>query len=58
MRLGKQMTSAGVFEFPLLAVQVVTSIVAAWAGMRIVDDVRHLKAALARRVAERSDSSS
>ena len=56
MRLGGQMTSAGVFELPLLAVQVLTSVVAAWAGMRIVDDVRHLKAALARRVAERTDS--
>ena len=56
MGLGVQMTSAGVFELPLLAVQVVTSILAAWAGMRMVDDVRHLKAVRARRVAERTDS--
>jgi hypothetical protein len=50
------MTSAGIFELPLLAVQVVSSILAAWAGMRIVDDVRHLKEVRARRLAERTDS--
>lgn len=49
------MTPAGAFELPLMAVQVATSILAAWAGMRIVDDVRHLKAARARRVAERAE---
>lgn len=43
------MTPAGMFELPLMALQLVTSIVAAWAGMRIVDDVRHLKAIRARR---------
>ena len=54
MRLGRAMTPAGVLELPLLAVQVATSILATWAGIRIVDDVRHLKEARARRVAERA----
>lgn len=56
MGLGGVMTPAGVFELPLMAVQVGISIVAAWAGIRIVDDVRHLKAVRARRAAERTNS--
>lgn len=49
------MTPAGVVELPLLALQVATSVLAAWAGMRIVDDVRQLKEARARRVEERGN---
>ena len=51
MGLGGVMTPAGVIELPLLAGQIVTAILAAWAGIRVVDDVRHLKAARARRAA-------
>ena len=47
------MTPAGAIELPLLAVQVAVSIAAAWAGMRIVDDVKHLVAARAKRGNER-----
>ena len=43
------MTAAGAFELPLLAAQIVTSILATWAGIRVVDDVRHLIAVKARR---------
>ena len=45
------MTPAGTFELPLLAVQVLTSIAAAWAGIRVVDDIRHFKALRQRRAA-------
>ena len=48
------MTPAGAVELPLLAAQLVTSILATWAGIRVVDDVRHLIAVKARRGAERS----
>jgi hypothetical protein len=48
------MTPAGAIELPLLVGQVVVSIAAAWAGMRIVDDIKHLVAARAKRATERS----
>ena len=48
------MTPAGAIELPLLAAQLVTSMLATWAGIRVVDDVRHLIAVRARRAAERS----
>lgn len=47
------MTPAGAFELPLLAAQVLTSILATWAGIRVVDDVKHLIAVKARRAEER-----
>jgi len=47
------MTPAGALELPLLAAQVVASVLATWAGIRMVDDVRHLLAVKARRTAER-----
>lgn len=47
------MTPAGALELPLLAAQIVTSILATWAGIRIVDDVRHLIAVKARRTEDR-----
>jgi hypothetical protein len=34
------MTPAGGIEVPLLALQLSASIIATWAGIRIVDDVR------------------
>lgn len=55
MRLGGAMTPAGALEVPLLAAQLVASIAATWAGIRIVDDIRHLQAVRARRT-ERSES--
>ena len=49
------MTPAGAIELPLLAAQLVTSILATWAGIRVVDDIRMLKAARARRVSDRPE---
>lgn len=37
------MTPAGAIELPLLAMQIVISIAASWAGIRVVDDIRHLR---------------
>ncbi|MBW3594198.1 MAG: hypothetical protein KY391_01365 [Actinobacteria bacterium] len=54
MGLGGPMTAAGAIELPLLAVQLLTSMLATWAGIRVVDDIRHFMAAKARRAAERS----
>ncbi len=48
------MTPAGGIEIPLLLIQIGTSIAAAWAGIRVVDDIRHLRAVRARRAEERS----
>ncbi len=53
MGLGEPMTPAGGIELPLLAAQIVTTIVAAWAGIRVVDDIRHLRELRARRAASR-----
>ncbi|HET7482121.1 MAG TPA: hypothetical protein VFK89_04605 [Actinomycetota bacterium] len=43
------MTPAGAIELPLLALQVAASIAAAWAGMRLVDDVKRVAAWRTRR---------
>lgn len=48
------MTAAGAIELPLLAVQLLTSMLATWAGIRVVDDIRHFMAVKARRAADRS----
>ena len=48
------MTPAGAIEFPLLAAQLVASVLATWAGIRVVDDIRHLIAVKGRRGGERS----
>ena len=47
------MTPAGAIELPLLLIQITVSMLATWAGIRVVDDVRHLIAVRARRRAER-----
>ncbi len=49
MGLGGPMTPAGVIELPLLAIQILGSIAAAWVGMRVVDDIRHLRTIRAER---------
>ncbi len=38
------MTPAGGFELPLLLMQVCSSMLATWAGIRIVDDIKMWKA--------------
>ncbi len=48
------MTLAGAVELPLLAAQVVGSILATWAGIRVVDDIKHLLAARSRRARQSS----
>ena len=48
------MTPAGAIELPLLAMQIVISIAASWAGIRVVDDIRHLRAVRAQRTDERN----
>ncbi|MDQ3940061.1 MAG: hypothetical protein M3238_01785 [Actinomycetota bacterium] len=42
------MTPVGTIELPLLLMQATASTLAAWAGMRVVDDVRMWKARRAR----------
>ena len=49
MGLGGFMTPAGAIELPLLALQLVLSIAATWMGIRVVDDIRHLRAVRAER---------
>lgn len=46
------MTPAGGFELPLLLMQVCSSMLATWAGIRIVDDIKAWKA---RRVPAKDD---
>ena len=48
------MTPAGAVELPLLLIQIGTTIAAAWAGIRVVDDIKHLRAVRARRASERN----
>ncbi len=43
------MTPAGAVELPLLIAQITASFLATWAGIRVVDDIKHLLAAKARR---------
>jgi hypothetical protein len=38
------MSAAGTFELPLVIAQLAISIGAAWAGMRLVDDIKSLLA--------------
>ena len=44
MRLADRMTAAGTIQLPLMIFQIVLSIGAAWAGIRIVDDVKSVLA--------------
>jgi len=48
------MTPAGAIELPLLAAQMAASFLATWAGIRVVDDIKHLLAAKARRAGDGS----
>jgi hypothetical protein len=43
------MDSTGGFEIGLLGLQFLVAIASAYAGMRIVDDIRHIKGILAKR---------
>lgn len=50
MGLFRKMTPTGAIELPLLVAQLATSFLATWAGIRVVDDIRHWRSLRAQRV--------